>query len=238
MEILRKFWPERGKGHIIVTSRNPYTASFRACASISVLPLNMEESVELFYNEIGRSQAPQRNLKIEKLLDDWKGVPLAINQMSSFITRVQMDLDKFVKLYSKSAPQLLRKANLYDEYPHSVATAFATEQLQEEPKAILHAMCFFDPDRIPCEVIQSSFDAETGDEEPDFNSVCEWEYVCLRLFSVHFSLFSMAITDQDIVKLSRESRGTHQDVLAHQVRERHEHSPSGAGRGVSVHVQG
>ncbi|KAG9254381.1 uncharacterized protein F5Z01DRAFT_736660 [Emericellopsis atlantica] len=79
VQILRKFWPDRGKGHIIVTSRNPYTASFRACASISVLPLNMEESVKLFYNEISWFQLPQRNLKIEKLLGDWKGVPLAIN---------------------------------------------------------------------------------------------------------------------------------------------------------------
>lgn len=173
--MLRQFWPEGGKGHIIVTSRNPYTASFRACASISVLPLNMEESVNLFYDEVGRSHVAQQNPRIEKLLEDWKGVPLAINQMSSFITRVRMDLDQFVKLYHRSAPRLLQKANLYEEYPHSVATAFATEQLQQDPKAIMHTMCFFDPDRIPSEVIQSSLDLE---ETRGFNSImCEMEYV-------------------------------------------------------------
>lgn len=173
--MLRQFWPAGGKGHIIVTSRNPYTASFRACASISVLPLSMEESVNLFYDEVGRSRLSERNPRIEKLLGEWRGVPLAINQMSSFITRVRMDLDKFVKLYYTSAFRLLQKANLYEEYPHSVATAFATEQLEQDPKAIMHAMCFFDPDRIPCEVIHSSFEPE---EPQGFNSImCEMEYV-------------------------------------------------------------
>ncbi|KAK4182102.1 hypothetical protein QBC35DRAFT_550097 [Podospora australis] len=205
VQILRKFWPEKGKGHIVVTSRNPYTASFRACASINVLPLNMEESIKLFYNEIGRSQLPPQNPKIEKLLGDWKGVPLAINQMSSFITRVQMDLDKFVKLYSKSAPQLLQKANLYDEYPHSVASAFATEQLQEEPKAILHAMCFFDPDRIPCEVIQSSFDMDMEDEEPGFNSiVCEWDYLESLEVLIKMSLLTKFENEMSIHRLVQD----------------------------------
>jgi hypothetical protein len=86
-QILRQFWPEEGKGHII-TSRHPYTASFCACTSISVLPLNMDESFNLFYDEVGRSQFPQRNPIVDKLLEGWKGVPLAINQMSRFITRV------------------------------------------------------------------------------------------------------------------------------------------------------
>ncbi|KAK4207970.1 hypothetical protein QBC37DRAFT_454147, partial [Rhypophila decipiens] len=207
VDILRRFWPGGGKGHIIVTSRNPYTASFRACASISVMPLNMEESVSLFYDEVGGgSPCPKekRNPSIEKLLEEWKGVPLAINQMSSFIARVHMDLDKFVRLYSKNAPRLLEKANLYEEYPHSVATAFATEQLQPDAKAIMHAMCFFDPDRIPCEVIQSSFDLEEMEDE-GFNSImCEMDYLDSLETLIKMSLLTKFEDDMSIHRLVQD----------------------------------
>ncbi|KAG9254382.1 uncharacterized protein F5Z01DRAFT_687070 [Emericellopsis atlantica] len=125
--------------------------------------------------------------------------------MSSFITRVQMDLDTFVKLCSTSAPQLLQKTNLYDECPHSVATAFATEQLQEKPKAILHAMCFFDPDRIPCEVIQSSFDLDREDEEPVFNSImCEWDYQESLEVLIKMSLLTKIENDMSIHRLVQD----------------------------------
>ncbi|TPX09495.1 uncharacterized protein E0L32_009238 [Thyridium curvatum] len=199
--ILRQFWPEGGKGHIIVTTRDPFTANFRASDRISVLPLNMKESKNLFYDEIGRSPIPQQNPRIEKLLGEWEGVPLAINQMSSFITRLGMDLDQFVKLYDTSKPRLLQKEG-YEEYPHSVATAFATEQLQQNPKAVMHAMCFFDPDRIPCEVIQSSFDS---DETQGFNSVmCQMDYLDSLETLIRMSLLTKVDNDISIHRLVQD----------------------------------
>lgn len=169
VQMLRAFWPTGGRGHIIVTSRNPFAASFRACGKIQVCGLSLEDSMNLFYNEVGRPEVNQHNEHIEELLQSWMGVPLAINQMGSFINRVGMDLERFVKLYSMSAARLFQKANLYEEYPHSVATAFATQQLEYDAKAILQAFCFFDPDRISSELIQSSFDVGAG-----FNSI-RWE---------------------------------------------------------------
>lgn len=125
--------------------------------------------MKLFYDEVGQVKSDEYNENIEKLIQSWMGVPLAINQMSSYISRVGMDLNRFVKTYSKSATRLFREGNIYAEYPHSVATAFATEQLDTEPKAILQALCFFDPDQIPNELLQSGLDNGRG-----FNSIkCE-----------------------------------------------------------------
>lgn len=164
--MLRSFWPEEGRGHMIVTCRSPYTASFRACSSIQVCPLSLEDSRNLFYDEVGRAKFTQHNHQVEAVLESWKGVPLAINQMSSYIRRLGVDLNRFVKLYSNSAALLFQETNLYEDYPHSIATAFATHQLEPEAEAILKALCFFDPDHIPCELIQSSFDGGAG-----FNSI-------------------------------------------------------------------
>lgn len=169
VEVLRNFWPASGGGHIIVTSRDPFAASFRACCQIEVLGLNPEDSIKLFYDEVGQVKSDERNERIEALIQSWRGVPLAINQMSSYISRVGMDLNRFVKIYSKSAARLFGEENIYAEYPHSVATAFATQQLDTEAKAILQALCFFDPDQVPNELLQSGLDSGRG-----FNAIkCE-----------------------------------------------------------------
>lgn len=125
--------------------------------------------MKLFYDEVGQSQSEHHNERIAALIQSWMGFPLAINQMSSYVSRVGMDLNRFVKIYHKSAARLFGEENIYAEYPHSVATAFATQQLDTEAKAILQALCFFDPDQIPNELLHTGLDNGRG-----FNSInCE-----------------------------------------------------------------
>ena len=150
---------------MIITSRDPYTGDFRTSASIHVLPLDKKDSQELFYKVIGQGKNVEHNRNIEELLYEWKGVPLALNQIGSYVQRAQLDLEKFVRLYAKEAPRIHRVKDLYDEYPHSIATAFSVRQLDSDAKAILQAMCFFDPDKIPNELIESSL------ERSSFNSI-------------------------------------------------------------------
>lgn len=169
--MLKSFWPSGGKGHIIVTSRNPYLAEYRASGSVQVSPLNLDDSLSLFYDIVGVEKRKRHNSRVGALLEEWRGVPLAIHQMGSYIQRLELDLDKFVKLYTRIQRKLLRQEKVYEEYPHSIATAFATQQLDKNAKAALEIFCFFDPDGIPSDLIESAFD-ET-DCFHTMDSICE-----------------------------------------------------------------
>jgi hypothetical protein len=64
-----------------------------------------------------------------------------------------------VQNYTPSMRQEFIKPTMpYDEYPHSIATAFAVDQLDPDEKAMMLATCYFEPGNIPKESIRSSFD--------------------------------------------------------------------------------
>jgi hypothetical protein len=171
--ILKEYWPSGGKGHIIITQRNPYNAKFRTSASMEVRPLDLQDSMALFYKIIGQEKKAQHTADIEALFEEWEGVPLALNQIGNFVHRKKMDLQRFLNLYKKNTPRIYGTKNEYDEYPYSIVTAFAVQELDDRAKALLYAMCFLDPDNVPSELLLSNFD----DDEP-FNTIeSEFELV-------------------------------------------------------------
>ncbi|KAK4200760.1 hypothetical protein QBC40DRAFT_264763 [Triangularia verruculosa] len=162
-KVLIDFWPVIGRGNIIVTSRNPYTAESRAReVRFEVAPLDSEDSVLLFYKIIGYDKRSQHSQRMDSLLQDWRGVPLAIDQMGSLIRRRGLNLDKFVEIYSKHTARLLQEGNVYNDYSYSVATTFATQHLDRHGKALLQVMCFLDPDAIPGELIDLGVSRSEG----------------------------------------------------------------------------
>ena len=155
---LKDFWPSGGGGHIIMTSRTPYLAEFRGSIPLELSPLSLDESKELFYKIVGEDKKSQHSREIDDLLAEWRGVPLALFHIGSFIRRGRMSLPRFLRIYRNSAANIYRAENTTDEYPHSIATAFSIGELETNAKDLLRLLCYFDPDRIPDDLLLSSFE--------------------------------------------------------------------------------
>ncbi|KAI1764173.1 TPR-like protein [Hypoxylon sp. FL1150] len=155
---LEDFWPAGGSGHIVITSRSPYVSDFQGAVSYELPSLSQNESTELFYKICGEARKKQHSRKMEEVLAEWKGVPLALYHIGSYISRTHLDLSRFMMLYQQSAAKIHQAKYCTDGYPHSIATAFSIGELEGDMKAVLRALCYFDPDGIPNELLQSNFD--------------------------------------------------------------------------------
>ncbi|KAI0457680.1 TPR-like protein [Xylaria acuta] len=172
VRLLNDFWPSGGKGHVISTSRSPYMSEFCTSTSLHLDPLSRADSLGLFYNIIGDVFKDQHSQEIDDILDEWKGVPLALNHVGNFISRMHIDLKRFVKTYRRSTARILSTRYDMDAYPHSIATAFSVSELEGPARRLLQILCFLDPADISDELFLSSFD-----EERPFNSIeTELEY--------------------------------------------------------------
>jgi hypothetical protein len=178
--VLQNFWPSGGSGHIIVTSRSPYAADASRSMSIQVSPLNATESRELFYRIVGSHREVDHNQEMDDLLAEWQGVPLALNHIGRYINRLHLDLPRFVTMYANNYKRIHYMRHT-DEYPHSIATAFTIQHLDQSSKALLQAFCFFDPNSIPEDLIPSSIDKGNA-----FNTIID--HIESVLF---FSLFAI-----------------------------------------------
>lgn len=155
---LEDFWPSGGTGHIVMTSRSPYIAQFRGSTPLPLSPLSQDESKQLFYNIVGWDKCHQNAQEIDEILSEWKGVPLALYQIGSYISRLHIDVKRFINLYKRSAANLYRSKGFAEEYPHSIATAFSVGQLEGDMKSLLEILCYLDPDEIPTQLLLSNFD--------------------------------------------------------------------------------
>jgi hypothetical protein len=157
---LEEFWPSGGTGHIIMTSRSPYIAQFRGSIPLQLSPLSQVESKELFYCIVGRDKCEQHAQEIDEILSEWKGVPLALYHIGSYISRLHIDIKRFIVIYKQSAANLYQSKSFAEEYPHSIATAFSVGQLEGDMKSLLEILCYLDPDGIPTQLLLSNFDYE------------------------------------------------------------------------------
>lgn len=159
IELLREFWPLGKHGNVILTSRDPclYTVDLGDLQNIQVKPLNQQESLSLLYSVAERDENAQHGHLFDKIFVQWGGVPIAINQMGVFIKNNFLSLDDFAALYQESFRMIHDHTNVYDSYPHSVATAFSVEKLDKKARSILHLLSYFDPDSIPGGIVYSSF---------------------------------------------------------------------------------
>ncbi|KAI0400853.1 TPR-like protein [Xylaria palmicola] len=155
---LEDFWPSGGTGHIIMTSRSPYIAQFRGSRPLPLSPLSQDDSKQLFYNIVGWNKCQQNAQEIDEILSEWKGVPLALYHIGSYISRLHIDVKRFINLYKRSAAGLYQSKGFAEEYPHSIATAFSVGQLEGDMKSLLEILCYLDPDGIPTQLLLSNFD--------------------------------------------------------------------------------
>lgn len=144
---------------MILTSRDPFTSfESQISHSLRVEPLCKGQSYELFCKTTRYGTGTNCPPQLNRFLDQWGGMPIALAQIGGYIRENQLPLKDFIEIYEQCASQLHAQKPDTWQYKHSIATAFSIDQLDAQSKEVLCTLTFFDPERIPHELLVRSFD--------------------------------------------------------------------------------
>jgi tetratricopeptide (TPR) repeat protein len=150
---VRDYLPPGGRGHILITSRNPDWGG--TVQPLPVEVLNPEESVELL-----RKRTRQSDEEAAAALAGALGhLPLALEQARAYMEETGISLNDYLKIFQESHQDLMRREISSTDYPSSVATTgeISFQRVQEKsPEAmdLLNLCAFLAPDDIPLEIIK------------------------------------------------------------------------------------
>ena len=182
-QVLSDFWPIAGFGSVLVTSRDPSTKiqhyPFSDGLALEGLPTQdaMTLLKALTHNSNGGDES---DIAAKAIVQRLEGLPLAIDQIASIITRRSLSLSDFVRDYVQASAY----HKLYDErhtrngYERSLGSVWAFDSLEAENKAafsLLSVLAMLDPACIQEEVMLKSLDSRSTNEYPrlktDYNDV-------------------------------------------------------------------
>ncbi|MGB3441508.1 MAG: FxSxx-COOH system tetratricopeptide repeat protein [Actinophytocola sp.] len=143
---VRDFWPRRGEGHIIVTSRNSQWAEVAQTVEVDVF--RRAESREL----LQRRNNDLLNEDADRLAAVLGDLPLAIEQAAAWRAETGMAVDEYLRLFEDKRAELLESRAPAD-YDVAVEAAWnvSLDRLREEnPGALelLEVCAFFSPEPI------------------------------------------------------------------------------------------
>ena len=154
LDDLRDYWPQYGRGSILITSRDPQ-AKQNAHNEISGIDLpcfNDEDAAE-FLLQRTHQESLEPALAVARKLG---GLPLGLMQMAGIINHKDYTLDEFLRKYEER-----RLGELFNlkpgwqphDYGHTVASVWALDQLDERSTGLLEVISLLDPDGIPEELL-------------------------------------------------------------------------------------
>lgn len=164
---MSKILPERGSGHVIMTTR---AQSVGAVANkIDVEVMNDAEGC-LFL--LHRSKRLALDLPLERATEEDRsqasqlvslmdGLPLALDQAGAYLEETQCSLVEYLDLYQRYHAQLLdRRGKTASDHPDSVATTFLIsfdhiKRRRPDVAALLRCCAFLPPDAIFADAISA-----------------------------------------------------------------------------------
>ncbi|KXT09807.1 hypothetical protein AC579_10509 [Pseudocercospora musae] len=151
ISVLAEFKMASASGHIIITSRDPDSGAYPVKEGIAVTPFTLHDSYTFFLSNAGLSATFPVPPKLECILREWDGLPMALDQMSSLIRERRLSLTAFLAMYEKRRAKVHSMHGTYARewgYENTTATAFSIESLDSDARKLLHIMAFMDPDQI------------------------------------------------------------------------------------------
>jgi tetratricopeptide (TPR) repeat protein/transcriptional regulator with XRE-family HTH domain len=166
IEIASKFLPTRGTGHILLTTRSMPTG--KNIKNIVIEKLKRDEGVlfllcraEVIDVDTSVDAAPDIERKSAGTIYDLvDGLPLALDQATSYIEEDGCSLQDYVSLFKTQRTSLLKRRGRLSQqdYPKSVATTWSVsfENVEKNNPAaadLLRLCAFLHPEAIPEEII-------------------------------------------------------------------------------------
>lgn len=155
-QLLDEFFPQKGGGSLIVTTRDPdigvYAQSGRIYKEVPLKPFRLADAVSFLSSLVPSSGGPDHTAVREKVAERLDCMPLALRQMGNYAQRRRMSLNSFLDLYNEEADHKPLHAT-WDKrqsssYEHNLSTVFAFEKLSGSSRKLLNVLALIDPDHI------------------------------------------------------------------------------------------
>lgn len=157
LDVLHEYWPEFGRGSVLLTSRDPFAKHNRYVEKgINLSPLSESDTEAMMQgltHVVAEGSQKEALSAISERLD---GFPLAINQISSVFRSMRVSYTNFLKFCNEEGITKVFEEEGEQADPskvRSLATLWALDQLGKETRALLQVICILDPDNIPEELL-------------------------------------------------------------------------------------
>ncbi|MEU0162673.1 FxSxx-COOH system tetratricopeptide repeat protein [Streptomyces sp. NPDC006261] len=152
-ETLRRYFPQGGSGHILVTSRNQSWSQHGDALPVDVFL--REESIE----HLQRQASGLTDEEADQVATALGDLPLAVEQAAAWIAETATPIDTYLEQLAQQAPQVLA-LNQPAGYPQPVAATWniSIARLKERSPAavrLLQLCAFFAPEPISANLLYS-----------------------------------------------------------------------------------
>jgi hypothetical protein len=188
---LDSYWPDRGRGSVLVTSRSPdVLPQLEPSGNTSDLELKDLPAAEAgnllkHYAGYGQDDSPEVEEAARAIANRLEGLPLAVMQVGSYIKQCKMSIPKFRRVHRKESDLFnlyLEKAPLQG-YEHNLGSVWALESLSHESDAsreafaVLCVIAFLDPEGIQEDLLKPDPKRvqvpHYPSNEPEFHQRCK-----------------------------------------------------------------
>lgn len=150
-ELLKQVWPAGENGSILITSRDFNLASHPASAGCHVKPFDHTtgSSVLLRLLSLDADNATDQ-ANATAVVEMLGGLPLALNQIASFILQRKMSLHDFLPMYGRHAEKIEAKKSRFTQYEHALSTVWdmSLSKLSGPSAHLQKLMAFFHSDGV------------------------------------------------------------------------------------------
>lgn len=164
LSILQLAWPGSAAGSICLTSRDLTAGQGIATTGIHIQPFDDSTGASTFLQLIGRSSSDTDLSLATQICHNLGGLPLALRQISGFITQQRLSLKDFVPLYERNSAKIHTRKGGVTDYEHTLATCWelALGHLSESAYSLQKLLAFFDPDNIDESILVEGSNSEDG----------------------------------------------------------------------------
>jgi hypothetical protein len=151
-DMLEQIWPANTKGSVIITCRSKSLAVKRTTEVIDLGCFTAETGLNVLFSLTGRQPLNDDDSAAARKLCELLGCfPLAMAQISEFISDRGYSYLELLPVYKKSAEKIFTRSAAPMQYEHTLNTVwdFSIQKLSIESRVLLDVLAFFDPDIIP-----------------------------------------------------------------------------------------
>ncbi|KAJ4349436.1 uncharacterized protein N0V89_008051 [Didymosphaeria variabile] len=183
---LKPYWPEKGCGSVLVTTRKPDLLSHletpECIVSLELGPLPKQDAGELLSHFAGSNPAssPQVKGAAQDLCVRLGGLPLAVMQVGAYIKQCKLTILEFCQAHPKESDlyTIYLDEHRVEDYEYNLASVWALQPSStgggslEQPSRLLCVMSLLDPEGIREELLKPdpTVDEVSGypTSEPEF----------------------------------------------------------------------
>ena len=150
-ETVKQIWPSGARGSVLLTSRDFSTARNPANQGYQVKPFDDDTGalmlLRLLDYDLEDTENKMYARQIAKMLG---GLPLALNQIASFITQRKLPLKDFPDLYARNSAQIHGSQSRLTYYEKTLTTTYelSLSRLSGDAAHLQSLLAFLDPDTV------------------------------------------------------------------------------------------